>query len=103
MQSCLVIFIFNLQIVKDISPGLKTLKEKINSFTCKTCCMTIFPPISEWTGTMLKFLKEQLMKLQEYYQHSSSSSLATGMSEDQKIALKQWQYCTQLTKYMYQV
>lgn len=49
---------------------------------------------------MLKFLKEQLTKLQEYYQHSSSSSVIT---EEQKIALKQWQYCTQLTKYMYQV
>ncbi|KAI5713129.1 hypothetical protein M8J76_012279 [Diaphorina citri] len=56
-------------------------------------------PMLEWTGTMLKFLKEQLTKLQEYYQHSSSSSVIT---EEQKIALKQWQYCTQLTKYMYQ-
>uniref|UniRef100_A0A8D9FIE5 Mediator of RNA polymerase II transcription subunit 12-like protein n=1 Tax=Cacopsylla melanoneura TaxID=428564 RepID=A0A8D9FIE5_9HEMI len=61
-------------------------------------------PMLEWTGTMLKFLKEQLMKLQEYYQHSSSSSSSsvTTMNEEQKIALKQWQYCTQLTKYMYQ-
>jgi len=60
----------------------------------------------EWTSTLLKFTKEQLTKLQDYYQNanmSMSSSHYLSMSEEQKISLKQWNYCTSLIKYMYQV
>lgn len=60
----------------------------------------------EWTSTLLKFTKEQLTKLQDYYQNtnlSMSSSHYLSMSEEQKVSLKQWNYCTTLIKYMYQV
>lgn len=117
----------------------------------------------EWTGTLIKFLKDQLVKLQDYYYQgdqallassipnmanggtltvpntpnasnsstsssSSSSSTATAsttsaisnletnltsssnvpcsskddMNEEQKSALKQWQYTLQLAKYMFE-
>lgn len=54
----------------------------------------------EWTGTLLKFMKEQLSKpLTDYYTASSTQT----MSDEQKLALRQWQYCVSLTKHMYQV
>lgn len=62
-------------------------------------------PTLEWTSTLLKFTKEQLTKLQDYYQNtnlSMSSSHYLSMSEEQKVSLKQWNYCTTLIKYMYQ-
>ncbi|XP_066905955.1 mediator of RNA polymerase II transcription subunit 12 isoform X3 [Halyomorpha halys] len=55
-------------------------------------------PTQEWTGTLLKFLKEQLMKLQDFYQ----STTQTVMSDEQKLALKLWHYNVQLTRYLYQ-
>ncbi|XP_046669089.1 mediator of RNA polymerase II transcription subunit 12 isoform X4 [Homalodisca vitripennis] len=56
-------------------------------------------PTQEWTGTLLKFMKEQLCKpLSDYY----TSSSTTIMSDDQKLALRQWQYCVNLIKHMYQ-
>lgn len=60
----------------------------------------------EWTSTLLKFTKEQLTKLQDFYQNSNTSMNSThymSMSEEQKVSLKQWNYCTSLIKYMYQV
>lgn len=98
-------------------------------------------PATEWTGTMIKFLKDLIPKLMEYYHvgppleksstsnsvnnpsntNSSGSSLTVpaplaspaGASaslipvpatpqEEQKLALKQWTYCTQLCKYMFE-
>ncbi|KOX75481.1 Mediator of RNA polymerase II transcription subunit 12 [Melipona quadrifasciata] len=73
-------------------------------------------PTTEWTGTLIKFLKDQLTKLQEYYHINNhtiiannqpvtpnSSSQATGnMNEEHKLALKQWHYCIQLAKYMFE-
>jgi mediator of RNA polymerase II transcription subunit 12 len=99
-------------------------------------------PATEWTGTMIKFLKDLIPKLMEYYhigppiEKNSSSSIgassnmgSTGGSsgssltvppplaspassslmplpanpqEEQKLALKQWTYCTQLCKYMFE-
>lgn len=100
-------------------------------------------PATEWTGTMIKFLKDLIPKLIEYYHtgpplektaasanpasnptvnsSSSGSSLTVppplaspagaGSSliplpatpqEEQKLALKQWTYCTQLCKYMFE-
>lgn len=85
--------------------------------------------ISEWTQTLIKFLKDQLQKLQEYY-HSgpaaagatptgsssgstpnimgaspapSASASSTGMNEEHKVAQRQWQYCIQLARYLYEV
>lgn len=97
-------------------------------------------PATEWTGTIIKFLKELIPKLMEYYHtgpplektsinstassntgsSSSSSSILTvppplvspasaslipvpaTPQEEQKLALKQWNYCTQLCKYMFE-
>jgi len=99
-------------------------------------------PATEWTGTMIKFLKDLIPKLMEYYHNgppleksavpvstssssanttstSSSSSLTipaplaspastslipvpSSPQEEQKQALKQWNYCTQLCKYMFE-
>lgn len=36
----------------------------------------------------------------DYYQHSSQDIL---MPEDAKLALRQWQYCTRLARYLYEV
>ena len=103
---------------------------------------------SEWTGTLIKFLKDQLSKLQEWYHlgtptpstpnsngtpngscsnntpNSSSTSANTAngtvnnqpstpnsnsqpttgtvMSEEHKLAQKQWHYCTLLARYMFE-
>ena len=66
----------------------------------------------------MRFIKEQLIKLQEFYQKSSSSSStptiyasnATAyhngspmMSDEQKLALRQFNYCQQLCKAMFEV
>ncbi|XP_014477352.1 PREDICTED: mediator of RNA polymerase II transcription subunit 12 [Dinoponera quadriceps] len=115
-------------------------------------------PTTEWTGTLIKFLKDQLSKVQEYYHmgnhvasannnnstpnNSCSSNGTTGtnnsnnntnsnvsnasnsngsannqpatptssgqpvtgsaMNEEHKLALKQWHYCVQLAKYMFE-
>ena len=122
----------------------------------------------EWTGTLIKFLKDQLTKLQEYYHinnhtisstssnsisnnscngnnagnnnnnnnssnnvnnnannnnnnnnsnnnnnngvannqpvtpNSSSQATTGNMNEEHKLALKQWHYCIQLAKYMFE-
>lgn len=65
--------------------------------------------ISEWTGTLLKFLKDQIPKLQEYYCQSEKlpppntplTTLANSETE-QKLALRHWTYCCRLLKYMYE-
>ncbi|XP_032668438.1 mediator of RNA polymerase II transcription subunit 12 isoform X2 [Odontomachus brunneus] len=119
-------------------------------------------PTTEWTGTLIKFLKDQLSKVQEYYHmgnhvastnnnnstpnNSCSNNGTTGtnnsnnsssnnnnvnnsnasnsngstnnqpptptsssqpisgstMNEEHKLALKQWHYCVQLAKYMFE-
>jgi mediator of RNA polymerase II transcription subunit 12 len=100
-------------------------------------------PATEWTGTMIKFLKDLIPKLMDYYHTgppveksapvlttssslppssntsgssltvpppltspaSASSSLIpvpSNPQEEQKLALKQWTYCTQLCKYMFE-
>ncbi|CAG5095064.1 Similar to kto: Mediator of RNA polymerase II transcription subunit 12 (Drosophila melanogaster) [Cotesia congregata] len=100
----------------------------------------------QWTGTLIKFLRDQLSKLQDYYHignqasgHStpgingtcnpSSSSITNNsaimnsnnningmnsllaltpnhtnvsMTEEHKLALKQWHYSIQLAKYMFE-
>lgn len=54
---------------------------------------------------MLKFLKDQVPKLQEYYAQPEKPQSTPASSQtndtDLKMALKYWQYCTQLLKYMY--
>lgn len=102
-------------------------------------------PATEWTGTMIKFLKDLIPKLMDYYHtgpplekpsttaasnattnmntssNTSGSSLTVPPSqaspagaagsliamsatpqEEQKLALKQFNYCTQLCKYMFE-
>lgn len=61
---------------------------------------------AEWTGTLIKFLKDQIPKLQEYYTHSEKPPIPplgpTSSDTDQKLALRLWHYCAQLLKYMYE-
>lgn len=74
--------------------------------------------ILEWTSTVVRFIKEQLIKLQEFYiktsiTGSSSNVYASNaaayhngsplMSDDQKLALRQFNYCQQLCKAMFEV
>ncbi|KAG8221965.1 hypothetical protein J437_LFUL007806 [Ladona fulva] len=82
-------------------------------------------PSQEWTQTLIKFLKDQLQKLQEYY-HSSNTNLSTGNNapnaspsappnlpastfgvstgpgEEHGPARRQWQYCVQLAGHLYE-
>ncbi len=104
-------------------------------------------PTTEWTGTMIKFMKDLIPRLQEHYHqsplpekmlssnttnnppappppmtvpqpltspasniHSPANASSTPSSnqqvgftiDDYKTALKQWTYCTQLCKYMFE-
>lgn len=64
-------------------------------------------PTAEWSGTLLKFLKEQVAKLQDYYggeksQPNPSLTMAATSETEQKLAMRHWLYCTQLLKYMYE-
>lgn len=102
-------------------------------------------PATEWTGTIIKFMKDLIPKLQEHYHqgplpekgqsgnavsssttpsqsntvpppltspaniHSPANATSTPSSnstltsqDDYKVALKQWNYCTQLCKYMFE-
>lgn len=66
-------------------------------------------PTTEWTGTLLKFLRDQTPKLQEYYSQTEKppppnaplTTLANNETE-QKLALRHWVYCCRLLKYMYE-
>ncbi|XP_060517503.1 mediator of RNA polymerase II transcription subunit 12 isoform X2 [Cylas formicarius] len=61
-------------------------------------------PTTEWTGTLLKFLKDQIPKLQEHYTQNDKAPPPPIASNDteQKLALRHWFYCTRLIKYMYE-
>lgn len=56
-------------------------------------------------------MREQLIKLQEYYQNQNPPTAVVSMiqgggpsaADEHRLAMKQWQYCTSLAKYMYQV
>jgi hypothetical protein len=67
---------------------------------------------------LVRFIKEQIVKLQDFYQKSINSggisaayaSNATAyhngsplMSDEQKLALRQFNYCQQLCKVMFEV
>ncbi|XP_039485003.1 mediator of RNA polymerase II transcription subunit 12 isoform X1 [Drosophila santomea] len=41
---------------------------------------SIYDPAAEWTGNMIKFMKELLPKLQEYYQQSHDKSTSNGIT-----------------------
>lgn len=77
--------------------------------TANYCCTLCFAFV-EWTSTLLKFMKEQLIKLQDYYQHTNQNPAAlvpvgggAAPADEQRLAMKQWQYFTLLAKHMYQV
>lgn len=63
----------------------------------------------EWTSTLLKFLKDQIPKLQEYYSQTEKppnpnatlNSVHTSETE-QKLAIRHWNYSSRLLKYMYE-
>lgn len=66
-------------------------------------------PTTEWTGTLLKFLKDQIPKLQEHYTITEKPPLvaqtltAIANSEtEQTLAFRHWTYCVRLLKYMYE-
>ncbi|KAK2719591.1 mediator of RNA polymerase II transcription subunit 12-like protein isoform X2 [Artemia franciscana] len=72
-------------------------------------------PAQEWTPAAIKFLRDQLVKLQDYpglaqqvLANAQASSIApaqqngpTTLSEEQKLALKLWSYCSNLLFSMY--
>lgn len=63
-------------------------------------------PTTEWTGTLLKFLKDQVPKLQEFYSQTEKTPAQTTTisvnDAEQKTASRHWNYCTQLLKFMYE-
>ncbi|CAH1994694.1 unnamed protein product [Acanthoscelides obtectus] len=66
-------------------------------------------PTTEWTGTLLKFLKDQIPKLQEFYSQTEKTpnpntplNSVHANETEQKLALRHWNYCTKLLKYMYE-
>ncbi|GAB6019774.1 hypothetical protein CHUAL_001322 [Chamberlinius hualienensis] len=82
-------------------------------------------PSQEWTQTLTRFLREQLHKVADYYRSgndtSSSSSSSSGsgsvgsgggtttsgvssgnFTPEVDLALKQWNYCTQLARYLFE-
>nr|CAH7731850.1 unnamed protein product [Callosobruchus chinensis] len=66
-------------------------------------------PTTEWTGTLLKFLKDQIPKLQESYSQTEKTpnpntplNAVHANETEQKLALRHWNYCTKLLKYMYE-
>ncbi|KAK9870736.1 hypothetical protein WA026_008304 [Henosepilachna vigintioctopunctata] len=66
-------------------------------------------PTTEWSSTLLKFLKDQIPKLQEHYSQTEKSTnpnqslTATANNEtEQKLVYRHWIYCSRLLKYMYE-
>lgn len=58
---------------------------------------------------MLKFLKDQIPKLLEYYsqaekpnQANTSLTAAHTNETEQKLAVRHWGYCARLLKFMYE-
>lgn len=82
--------------------------KKIQCVEINKIRISFFSP-SEWTGTLLKFLKDQIPKLQEYYTqiekppnpNATLNSVHTSETE-QKLAIRHWNYCIRLLKYMYE-
>ncbi|XP_014668472.1 PREDICTED: mediator of RNA polymerase II transcription subunit 12-like protein [Priapulus caudatus] len=56
-------------------------------------------PSQEWTQALTRFLRDLLNKLTDWY-HGQST--AGGMPAEVDAAMKQWQYCQRLTRYMYE-
>ncbi|KAF4529435.1 hypothetical protein B566_EDAN003531, partial [Ephemera danica] len=64
-------------------------------------------PAQEWTQTLTKFMRDQQAKLQDHYNNSSGNTAGAGTSpslstEEHKTSLKQWNYCMQLARHMYE-
>ncbi|XP_045472646.1 mediator of RNA polymerase II transcription subunit 12 isoform X2 [Harmonia axyridis] len=64
-------------------------------------------PTTEWSSTLLKFLKDQIPKLQDHYSQTEKSNInqvpGNANSEaEQNLAYKHWIYCSRLLKYMYE-
>ncbi|CAH0557477.1 unnamed protein product [Brassicogethes aeneus] len=70
-------------------------------------------PTTEWTGTLLKFLKDQIPKLQDHYTTVEKlppppvtpvPTLTPTLTNEteQKLAIRYWDYCKRLLKYMYE-
>jgi mediator of RNA polymerase II transcription subunit 12 len=61
----------------------------------------------EWTQILTKFMRDQQVKLQEHYNPSSSTTSASPTSspvllDEHKLAHKQWMYCVNLSRHMYE-
>lgn len=54
----------------------------------------------------MKFLKDQIPKMQDYYsqvdKNPNTPSTNSASDTEQKLALRHWNYCVQLLKYMYE-
>ena len=61
----------------------------------------------DWSQAVCKFLKEQLLKILEYYQGSSSTTsfLTAGSTApvvEIDMTMRHWNYCSQLARHMYE-
>lgn len=63
--------------------------------------------IADWVQTLTKYLREQLDKIKESYQGSSTqtSFLTAGQTNlvDVDLAMRQWTYCCDLGRNLYEV
>ncbi|XP_075717612.1 mediator of RNA polymerase II transcription subunit 12-like protein [Rhinoderma darwinii] len=60
-------------------------------------------PNIEWTQILTKYLRDQLVKIADFYQETSSQSNSPlVVTQDMEQALKQWEYNEKLAFYMFQ-
>ncbi|XP_077146875.1 mediator of RNA polymerase II transcription subunit 12-like protein [Ranitomeya variabilis] len=60
-------------------------------------------PNIEWTQILTKYLRDQLVKIADFYHaNSSQCNTALAVTQDMEQALKQWEYTEKLAFYMFQ-
>ena len=57
----------------------------------------------EWTNSLIKFLKEQLGKLVEFYNQPYSNMSMQRLPPETETALKQWEYGIRLSGWLLEV
>lgn len=92
-----------LEMVRDKSQGVALGWVMDKTLTPKGVSNSPF--VSEWMQHLFKFLKELLSKLNEYYSINNQLNNQSSNAANYDVAtlLKQWTYCTQLGRYMYEV
>ena len=67
-----------------------------------TSCLLLFI-IIEWTNSLIKFLREQLAKLVEFYNQPYSNMSMQRLPLETETALKQWEYGIRLSGWLLEV